>query len=161
MSRVIDETVPLSDADREFLNNNGQENRVRRLDEVHGVEPSLPPYMTGNEPSLQSGVPAGVLDAPGLSPAGLAANVGAPSMAAAVAMASDEALEAELERRRNAAQATSGEDDYATSDVVESDDYPYEDWSSAQLKAQLGHRELSKAGTKAEMAQRLRDNDAS
>jgi len=163
MSRLIDETKPLSDDDRAFLLQNGQENRVRQLDATHGVETPLPPFMTGGEPALQTGVPMGVLSAPGLSPAQIASVAGGAPQFLALASASEEQLKEELRRRKAVRQAAGvaeqTEPDVASELVVETDESQYETWSADELRAQLEYRELSKAGNKTEMAARLREDD--
>lgn len=168
MSRVIDESKPLKAEDREFLLQNGQENRVRRLDEQHGVtgEPQTPTFMSGDEPSLLTGVPAGTINAPGLTPATVAANVGAAHLA--LASLTDEDIKAELQRRQDVREAaeegTAGSDQSpALSSVVREDEGdvpPYDEWRTTTLRAQLGVRELNKSGNKPELVDRLREDDA-
>lgn len=44
--------------------------------------------------------------------------------------------------------------------VVDEDSDPYEEWSAEDLRTELGERGLAKSGSKAEMAARLREDDA-
>lgn len=147
MSREIDMSKPLSDEDRAWMLENNRDNEVRANDEAHGRDSSDigraggMPFVTGGEPSLGSDRSI---------PTGLTPN----------------SQEADLDRERREAQlkaATEGgasADPLATGDLVyETDDKPYEDWSAAELQNEAGKRELSKSGTKAELAERLRADD--
>jgi hypothetical protein len=164
MSRVIDQDRPLSDEDRKFLMENGQENKAAAHDARLGIDTPPPAHVTGNEPSLSTGFTGGVANAPGLSPTQAAMALG--DKAVLFGLMSDEDLENELQRRqdeREAAEDEDGEDSsLAAREVVrESDDGvpSYDSWKADNLRSQLGVRELSKAGNKSELAARLREDD--
>lgn len=53
------------------------------------------------------------------------------------------------------------DEQHGQADVAETgDDAPYEDWTVAELQAELEGRELSKSGNKAELVSRLHEDDA-
>jgi hypothetical protein len=168
MSRVINPDQPLADEDREWMVNNGRENEMRLHDARLGVETPYPPagVMTGTEPSLGTGVPGGrgLINTPGLSPTQVAIAMGDRN--ALLMSFTDEELKGELDRRADAADeeadASRPEQSRAAVEVVrEGDDGvpDYDDWKADNLRAQLGVRELSKSGNKAELVERLRDDD--
>lgn len=148
MSRQIDLSQKLSDEDRAWMLDNNRETEVRANDEAHGRDSSDigrsggMPFVTGQEPSNSSDRTI---------PTGLTPN-------SANADLDSERREAQLK----AAMEGEGEgSDPLSSEglVYETDDKPYEDWTAAELQAEAGKRELSKSGTKAELAERLRADD--
>lgn len=168
MSKVINPDQPLSEEDRAWLVNNGRGHEARAHDARLGVEtPYQAGGLTGAEPSLGTGVPGGrgLVNTPGLSPAQVAVAMG--DRQSLLMSFTDDELEGELERRQNVADeeadVNSVEQSRASSEVVREgeDDVPdYDDWKVDNLRAQLGVRELSKSGNKAELVERLRDDDA-
>lgn len=167
MSRQINPDVPLSDEDREWMMANGREADARAHDARLGVEVDYQPaHLTGNEPSLSTGVQAGSLaNTPGLSPTQVQVAMGDKQML--LASFSDQELEDELARREDEAEANadggSAEASRASSEVVREGEEgvpDYDEWKAQTLKDQLGVRELSKSGAKAELVERLRDDDA-
>lgn len=148
MSRNIDYSKKLSDADREWLLWNNGQAAVMANDEEFAGKISVTddrsytsPVLTGQEPSAT----ADRTQAVGMNVAN---------------------IEADLDRERRQAQfdaALSGskpDSDPSTSDwSVESDEAPYEDWHNDDLKAELAKRELSRSGVKVELVERLRASD--
>jgi hypothetical protein len=148
MSRQIDMSKPLSAEDRAWLIDNNREDEVRANDEAHGRDSSdlgtargAMPFVTGQEPS-------GGADR--MIPTGLTPN----------------SANADLDRERREAQLKAAMEGPSSSDgaeagdlTYETDDNPYEDWKLDALQNEAGKRELSKSGTKAELADRLRADD--
>lgn len=136
MSMEVKRDEPLSPAARQYLFDRGQHDLIAQIDEKYppkrGTQVVSPAYGPGHNPN-----PTGV-----------------ESMDTA-------ALLEELRRRQ-----AGGEDlsDYA--DATEADEIPYEQWTSDELNEELSERTgqdgkpLSKSGTNAQKAARLRENDA-
>lgn len=157
MSRQIDLSEPLSKEDREWLLNNNRAEDVRANDAEHGRDSAdlgaapgtATPLVTGQEPSLGSDRTYPV----GLTP---------------------DSRNADLDRDRRERQFRAALDPERPEDtdqnsvdpfgqrgfLVETDDRPYEDWDKTDLQAEAGKRELAKSGNKAELAERLRADDA-
>lgn len=162
--RHIPEDKPLSAEDRQWLTDWGRFDQIRRIDEANGRDDSKPDKQI-KESDLratlkQAGVEVGedddVLDAVRALAAGRQAEQpeGRTSLgdsAAHVAPDPDDVRE-----------APSGSDALGTPDddgEDEGDWYEDEGVTADDLRDELGRRELSKSGNKAELIERLREHD--
>ena len=152
MARQIDDSKPLSDDDRQWLKDWGRDAEIARIDAIHGTTPKAE---VAQEDASKSDDLADLLRSNGIDP-------GEDAM---------EALRAHLGGRRGdplgqgqAVVAPGQSGSYADGEP-DSDEGSassaggYEDWTVDDLKDELGNRELSKSGNKAELIARLQEDD--
>jgi len=134
MSRQIPQDRTLSDEDRTYLVSRGHVSQVAYLDQEFPPDPdALAAYearMRGEQPAT-----------------------------------GDLAVVTNLQARVAQLEAYIVEDLGASlplapgEETDEDDDRPYEEWTLSELQAEAGSRQLSKSGTKADLAARLQEHD--
>jgi hypothetical protein len=150
MARQIDESKPLSRADRQWLIDWGKFDTIARIDAAHGVE-------LGDDQSEDTYDAAGAHQEllGRLNDVLVKHNIGASSDPVS-------ALDAALSELEQSQPPSSGGDILGNSDQSGPDDKPdddYEELTNDELRELLGERELSKSGNKEELIARLREDD--
>lgn len=137
MARKIDESKPLSSSDRKWLQDMGRTADIDRIDAANGREEAEATEEEANA-TLRNDL-IGVLTKHGVDP-------GDDPVAAV-----DAALGA----------ADSEDEEAPPFGPTDDDGQPneYDDWTADQLRDELGKRELSKSGNKAELIERLEEDD--
>jgi hypothetical protein len=162
MARIIDDSKPLSAEDRQWLKDWGRGAEIERIDQIHGVtdggasqEDSPAPGERTTEEALAQLLRENGVD-PGDNP--LEALVGVLTRSAGDPLGHGQQVVAPGESGSSASGEPTGED--TGDDGDDGGDYTGPEWDKAALQEELGKRELSKSGNKAELIARLREDDA-
>jgi hypothetical protein len=161
MARQIDDSKPLSADDRQWLKDWGRDAEIERIDQIHGVTDggaSDEDSSAGGERTLADALSQLLRDNgvdPGDDP--LEALVGVLTRSQGDPLGNGQQIVAPGESGSSATGEPTGSD---TGDGDDGGDYTGDDWKVADLQDELGRRELSKSGNKAELIARLREDDA-
>lgn len=144
MARKIDETKPLSKADRAWLETWSKFDVIARIDNECGVEDAGDDEPDADTTRIDL---IAVLAKHGINP-------GDDPVAAI-----DAALDAKAQAEKPVVGPFDDEIDESESDEDGDGSKPYEDWTNDELRRELANRELSKSGSKAELIARLAEDD--
>lgn len=136
MSRAVDYSKPLSREERDYLDMRGRQADIDRVDNAFDVpeeDRQVSTETTGDAPRIQS-------------------LVWGDRMATR-----REQLQREMDELDAAEAAAQSQQEGAPED----DNRPYAEWAPAELKAELKARQLPTSGNKAELVQRLEEDDSS
>jgi hypothetical protein len=162
MARQIDDSKPLSAEDRQWLKDWGRDAEIERIDQAHGVtdggasqeDSSASDGERTTEEALAQLLRDNGVD-PGDNP--MEALVGVLTRSVGDPLGNGQQVVAPGESGSYAPGSPSGDD---SADGNDGGDYTGEEWDKAALQEELGKRELSKSGNKAELIARLREDDA-
>lgn len=161
MARHIDDSKPLSSEDRQWLQDWGRTAEIERIDGLHGVTDggaSQEDSASAADDSMDAKL-AQLLRDNGVDPGDdpLEAVRGVLTRSAGDPLGNGQQVVAPGESGSYAPGSPTGDD---SGDGDDGGDYTGPEWDKAALQEELGKRELSKSGNKAELIARLREDDA-